>query len=201
MTLLDRWHLHRPRASGRPPATGVDTATRRYLLYGLLPVWFAPSVGDWLMHRRTKIESTSGVGESLIHLLMMAEVGAPVLSGLLLRVDRRVLTGAALAAIAHEATAIWDVRVAYDSPREVRPAEQHIHSFLESLPLTALAALACLHWDELRSPAPRRPQRKRPPLSNRYVGSIVGGIAVFVALPYGEELARCLRARSGRCPG
>jgi hypothetical protein len=34
----------------------------------------------------------------------------------------------------HEATPIWDVRTAVDSGREARPAEQHIHSLLESLP-------------------------------------------------------------------
>lgn len=49
---------------------------------------------------------------------------------------------------AHEATAIWDVRAAVDGGRDVRPAEQHIHSFLESLPFMAVSALLCLHWDQ-----------------------------------------------------
>lgn len=45
--------------------------------------------------------------------------------------------GAAL----HEATALWDVKTAVDSEREVKPVEQHIHSFLESLPFAGLASL------------------------------------------------------------
>ena len=49
----------------------------------------------------------------------------------------------------YEATAIWDVRSAVDGGREVRPAEQHIHSLLESLPFMAVSALFCLHWDEV----------------------------------------------------
>jgi hypothetical protein len=48
----------------------------------------------------------------------------------------------------HEATAIWDVRAAVDDGREVRPAKQHIHSFLDFLPFMAVSALMCLHWDQ-----------------------------------------------------
>jgi hypothetical protein len=177
------------------PATQVESALRRYLLYGLLPAWFIPGVADWVMHRKTHIERTSGIRESLIHSLMMAEVGAPIVAALLLRINRTVLAGMAVAAAAHEATAMWDVRVAYDSPREVRPAEQHWHAFLESLPWTALAAVACLHWDEIvGDQRGRRFELKRPPLSRRYVGGIGAAIAAFVAAPYGEELLRCLRA-------
>ncbi|MCW2526418.1 MAG: diguanylate cyclase/phosphodiesterase [Pseudonocardiales bacterium] len=179
------------------PEAGVDGATRRYLLYGVLPAWFIPGLLDWRMHRQTRIEETSGLRESMIHTLMMAEVGLPILGGLLLQINRRVLAVMAGAALAHEATAIWDVRTAYDSTREVTPAEQHIHSFLESLPFTALAALACLHWDELRRPAPTAPwlQRKDPPLAPGYIATILAAIGGFIALPYGEELLRCWRRR------
>ena len=41
-----------------------------------------------------------------------------------------------------------NVRAAVDGG-EVRPAEQHIHSFLESLPFMAMSALLCLHWDQI----------------------------------------------------
>ena len=54
----------------------------------------------------------------------------------------------------HEATAIWDVRSAVEGGREVRPAEQHIHSFLESLPFMAISALLCLHWDQVAGVRP-----------------------------------------------
>lgn len=175
----------------------VRRATRRYLMYGLLPAWFVPGIADWVMHRRTRIEDTSGTRESLLHSLMMLEVGVPLLGGLLLRIDRRVFGFMACAALAHEATAVWDVRVAYDSPREVRPAEQHIHSFLESLPFTALAAVACLHWDDVRSPD-GGVHEKRPPLPTPYVAAILTAVGAFVALPYGEELLRCVRAERRR---
>lgn len=56
----------------------VGDVTTRYLLYGLLPGWFVPGLADWVMHRRTRIEDTAGTKESLIHSLMMAEVGLPI---------------------------------------------------------------------------------------------------------------------------
>ena len=47
--------------------------TVRYLMYVLLPAWFVPGIADYVMHRRTRIERASGLGESGTHALMMAE--------------------------------------------------------------------------------------------------------------------------------
>jgi hypothetical protein len=71
---------------------------------------------------------------------------------LLCEVNPLLLTLAAASLGAHEATAIWDVRAAVDGGREVPPAEQHIHSFLESLPFMAVSALLCLHWSRSNGP-------------------------------------------------
>ena len=43
--------------------------------------------------------------------------------------------------LVHEATAFWDVRYAITA-REVPPIEQHMHSFLEIIPLTAIVWVA-----------------------------------------------------------
>ncbi|HEY1569985.1 MAG TPA: diguanylate cyclase/phosphodiesterase [Pseudonocardiaceae bacterium] len=183
------------------PVTDVRGATLRYLLFGLLPAWFVPGVVDWVLHRRTDIEHTAGTRESLIHALMMLEVGGPIALALLCEVNPLVLTIIAGAIAAHEATALWDVRTAERSGRTVSPFEQHVHSFLESLPFMATAALTCLHWDQLRAlvrgahsgPAWQL-RRKRPALPAGYLGSVAGAIGLLVALPYGEELYRCVRA-------
>ena len=50
-------------ARGAGAGVAVDVATTRFLLYGLLPGWFVPGLADWLMHRRTRIEDTSGTKE------------------------------------------------------------------------------------------------------------------------------------------
>jgi hypothetical protein len=62
----------------------VERATRRYLLYFVLPAWIGAGLVDWQRHRQTKIEETAGSHESLIHALMMAELGLPILMGLFL---------------------------------------------------------------------------------------------------------------------
>lgn len=43
-------------------------------------VWLVAGFADWLCHRASHIESTTGAKESLIHLLMFAEVGVPLLA-------------------------------------------------------------------------------------------------------------------------
>jgi hypothetical protein len=42
-------------------------AMQVYQLYVLLPLWTIPGFGDYLCHRRSKIESTSGTQESITH--------------------------------------------------------------------------------------------------------------------------------------
>ena len=54
-----------------------------YLLYVLTTLWNIPGFGDYLCHRRAKIESTSGTQESITHSLMMASVAVPELQALL----------------------------------------------------------------------------------------------------------------------
>jgi hypothetical protein len=184
----------------------VGDATTRFLLYGLLPGWFVPGLADWAMHRRTRIEDTAGTKESLLHSLMMAEVGLPIALTLRYEVNPLLLSVQLGAAAVHEATALWDVRTAVDSDREVKPVEQHIHSFLESLPFGGLVSLMCLHSDQVRSllrggrgdPDAWRLVPRRRPLSPGYLAAIGVAIGACVLLPYGEELVRCRRAARAR---
>ncbi|CAM5570859.1 Diguanylate cyclase OS=Streptomyces rimosus subsp. rimosus (strain ATCC / DSM 40260/ JCM 4667 / NRRL 2234) OX=1265868 GN=SRIM_032500 PE=4 SV=1 [Streptomyces rimosus subsp. rimosus] len=180
----------------------MENATQRVLMYGVLPMWFVPAVADWVMHRRTDIEKTTGVKESAIHALMMAEAGVPVLAGLVARINPLVLTMMGGAAAVHSATAIWDVTVATED-REVRPVEQHIHSFLEVLPLAAVVITSCLHWESVRDLAHGGKQPDAWKLlpegaaaaAGKYLAGIAAGVGAFVALPYAEEFIRCVRAR------
>src|SRR4051794_28549338 len=87
---INRWRA-RPVLRPRAGSGDVENATLRYLMYVLLPAWFVPGVLDWWMHRRTRIGKSAGVRESLIHALMMPEVGFPVLRALLLEINPPVL--------------------------------------------------------------------------------------------------------------
>jgi hypothetical protein len=170
---------------------------RRYMQYVLLPLWFVPGVADWAMHRRTRISRTSGTAESLMHSVMMTEVGLPILMGLLLEVNAGVLAAMLAAAFLHWATA-W-VDISYTTGRrEIRPTEQHIHSFIETLPFWAVSFVCCLEWKQFLALLGRGPEKpdfslrmKNPPLPPSYVASILSGVVFLVAIPYGEELLRC----------
>ncbi|MFD5814079.1 diguanylate cyclase [Streptomyces sp. NPDC127038] len=200
---LTRWRHWRSHPVLRIPgrADDVENANRRFLLYGVLPLWFVPAVADWVMHRRSDIEHTSGVRESAVHALMMTEAGIPVVAGLTAKINPLVLSLMGGAAAAHGATALWDVSLA-TGKREVRPVEQHIHSFLEVLPVTAAAFTACLHWDQVRATFSGGGQAddwklvpKERPLSAGYLTALAAGVGLCVALPYAEEMIRCLHAR------
>ena len=59
----------------------IDTSDLliNFLLFVLLPIWGIAGFCDWLCHRATNIESTSGLKESLIHSLMGLQLGIPVI--------------------------------------------------------------------------------------------------------------------------
>ncbi|HUC12268.1 MAG TPA: hypothetical protein VL985_17860 [Stellaceae bacterium] len=187
-------------------AGGIDTSTltRQFLLYYIMPVWLAAGVADWVCHRATSIEATTGAKESLMHLLMLAEVSIPVTAGYFLEVTAPVAALMIIAFFLHEATALWDVNYAVTA-REVTPIEQHVHSFLEMVPLMAISFIAVLHWPQFRAllgiggeRADLSLRAKDQPLPRHYIPISLGATGVFELLPYLEELYRCLRASHGR---
>jgi hypothetical protein len=191
----------RPRMRIPDRANDAETALLRYLVYGLLPAWFIPGLLDWNAHRRSRIERNAGTRESLIHLLMMTEVGVPITLALLFEINPLMLTIMLSSIAAHEATALWDVTTAEHSGRRVTVWEQHVHSFLESLPIMAASALGCMHWRQVReliggarSRDAWRLRWKQQPLPGGYLAAVGGGVVVAIAVPYGEELLRCVRA-------
>jgi hypothetical protein len=82
-------------------ADDAETALLCYIVYGILPAWFIPGLLDWNRHRRSRIERTAGARESLIHLLMMTEVGVPLTLGLLCEINPFVLTTILFAIATH----------------------------------------------------------------------------------------------------
>ena len=103
-------------------AVDVEVVTRNYMLYFLLPLWIIPGLMDWWCHRRTRIKATSGTTESLIHLLMMAEIAIPITMGLLLEINALAISIMIAAFFVHEATAFWDVAYAERIVRSRRPS-------------------------------------------------------------------------------
>jgi hypothetical protein len=174
------------------------------LMYFILPIWLLAGFADWLCHRASHIETTTGAKESLIHLLMFAEVGAPLLARLFLNINALIIAAMIVAFFIHEATALWDVSYATKA-RTVTPNEQHVHSFLEMIPLMAILSVIAIHWSQFLAlfgggtePARLDITWKSEPLPTAYIASVLIVILLFEFLPYLEELARGLRANAGR---
>jgi hypothetical protein len=188
-----------PRETREDPVD-VHRATQNAILFGILPLWIVPGFLDYLMHRKSSIETTSGTHESVIHALQMTSIGIPTLLALVFEVNAAVIATAIGAAAVHEALTFWDI--AYAEPlRRPEPNEQHIHSFLEVLPIMALTSLLTLHPAQTAAlfgrgdrPPVWRLRLKQPPLRGRYLAAVAGAITTFLAAPYAEELLRCYAA-------
>jgi hypothetical protein len=189
----------------RPAAMPVDPAIQILMIF-ILPLWLAAGFADWACHRATAIETTAGPRESLIHILMFAEVGIPLLAALFLEIDALVIALMIGAFLLHEATALWDVSFAVQR-REVTPFEQHVHSFLEMIPLMGMVILIAHHWGQFLAlfgtgteSARFSAVLKAEPLPASYLVAVLSGVVLFAIIPYAEELIRCLKASGGRLP-
>jgi hypothetical protein len=185
----------------------MDTgAAQAVLMYFVMPLWLAAGFADYLCHRAASIETTSGWKESLLHLLQFGEMAIPTLAAIFLEINALVIATMIICLIAHEATAVWDVNYAY-SRREVTPTEQHVHSFLEMLPLMGLLIIVTLHWQQFLSlfglaqeSADFSLRLRQPPLPWLYVSTILSLVVLFEILPYLEELVRGIRHRRTKPP-
>jgi hypothetical protein len=183
----------------------MDTAvvTQNVLMYFVLPLWLVAGFADYLCHRAAHIETTSGAKESLLHLVQFAEMGVPILAAMFFEINALIILVMIVAFLLHEATAYWDVRYAV-STREVTPIEQHVHSFLEMLPLMGLVLVVVLHWPQFlallglgSAPARFDLTLKSGPPSWTYVIVMLTLVLLFELLPYLEELVRGLKANKG----
>ena len=178
----------------------LEESLRITLMYGLVPVWALAGLGDWLCHRRQRMELTAGLGESLLHLSMLAILGSALLGALLLELNAMMLLLLLLAALAHEGVLWWDLFYA-SARRTIPPVEQWVHSVQFALPWVGLVGLALLHREQALAiigasgaPADWSLRAKSEPLPASYVASVVGMGVLFTCLPFAEELVRCYRA-------
>jgi hypothetical protein len=176
----------------------TDTLLQHFLMYVIVPGWLLAGLADYFCHRASRIEHTSGVAESLLHVLQFVEVGVPLLAALFLEINATVLLVMLVGLVLHQATAVWDVRYA-NATRRVAPTEQHVHGVLEMTPAIATAAIAILHWQPFLSlfgvgEASFAIEFKREPLSAWYLSAVMLAVVICGVLPYGEELLRTARA-------
>jgi hypothetical protein len=166
------------------------------LMYFVLPVWLAAGFADYLCHRASHIERTSGWRESLLHLMQLAEMAVPILAAMFLEITSGVILLMIVCLVLHQLTAMWDVSFA-TATREVKPIEQHVHSVLEMMPLTGLLMVVALHWQAFIGLLGLAPASfvlaLKPVPPTFYVAVMVTLTALLEVFPYLEELVRGVR--------
>ena len=173
----------------------AEQALTGLLIYVLFPLWLLAGGVDWLCHRVSQIESTSGTRESWQHLLMFGEVAAGVAIGLWLEINALALLLLFGLFLLHQLTSFWDTH--YSGPRRhIGALEQQAHSFLELVPLMAIIAAALLHGELLARLLALAPvtedfhwRWREPAIPGAYQLAVGAGLVLALALIL-EELRR-----------
>jgi len=160
--------------------------TAWHVLYLL---WLAAGAMDFLLHRASSIESTSGLKESTLHLAQIAILGAATLLWLSFRASQPLFVILLALMCLHAITGYWDTRVAYPT-RAIRPLEQHVHSVLDLAPWIAIGAF---YWSLPDTHAVAGLVFEPAPIA-MWLFAIVPALLLTV-LPALVEFRRCLAYR------
>lgn len=187
----------------------IPTATLVYdiVLYVCLPLWLIMGFADYYCHRRSGIEKTAGVKESIYHAIMGVQIGIPIFLGLFFRINVMILLLMFVALVFHEWVAHHDVAYARQS-RQISMFEIHVHSFLETLPFFTVALLICINWDAfvdlitLQWAGHMGLHLREQGINSHYIMAYVALLLFIDIIPYIEELFRCWRhdRRAGQEP-
>lgn len=165
------------------------------LWWGIYPLWLLAGAVDYLCHRRTDIEHTSGSGESWFHLLQFLTLLIALAAGALLEPNALVFGAMIVAVLAHSVLAHLDVSYT-DGQRYISPFEQLVHGFMDVLPLVSVAIFGVLQWPQISagpdgaSLTPARADSSRLWLLASFI--------TLAGVPILEELVRTLRYRRER---
>ena len=176
------------------------TAAWDLLVYIVLPLWVLSGFLDYICHRASHMEAVTGAKESLIHWLMIGEVGLPLLLAVFFQINALLMGFMLVCLVTHEITGYFDLKLAM-ATRRVTIFEHQVHSALEILPLTAVLLVAVLHWSQTLAlfglgPAPADFALRLKPMPT--LGELGPPALAFMALilaPYLEEFVRGLKTR------
>lgn len=158
------------------------------IIWGLYPAWLLAGGVDYLCHRKTEIERTSGATESWLHMLQFVCLAIVLACAVLLHISAAVYVVMVALVLAHSLLSYIDVSYT-DGRRRILPVEQTVHGFMDVLPLVAVALLGVLHWPQIRDGT-------QFALQSVDAGGLLllSSFAVLAGLPVLEELLRTLRA-------
>jgi hypothetical protein len=178
----------------------LEDLVQAFLLYGILPGWVFFGFIDYLCHRASRIEETTGLRENLLHSVMGLQVAIPIFFGLFLEINVLVLLLMLFVLAAHELVAHMDVSLALKG-RRISVWENHAHSFLEVIPFGIFGLVALLKWPAfvdlitLDWAGKLYFAPKADPISSSFIVGYFLFMVLLGFLPYMEENWRCLKGR------
>lgn len=165
-----------------------------FLAWVLYPLWLIGGAVDYVCHRRTDIQHTSGIKESWLHVAQFATIAVVFASAVLLEITLAVIIVLVCLGVAHTVLSFIDVSYTLGR-RHISTSEQHAHGLLNVVPLVAVGLLAILNWQTLLSPSPDSVIRlKDEPLAATHVAILLGSFSVLAGGPVLEEWLRTYRA-------
>ena len=177
------------------------------LAFVWVPLLVLAGVLDWACHRRLRIEHTAGLRESLLHLLMLALLGAAILAALWFEPTAGLFALLLVALLLHDACYAADLRVAL-ARRHIPAFEQWVHGFQHLLPWAGLAGLLALAPGQTlallgqSAEAPDWALRlKSPPPPWSYTAALLAASLLFNVLPFLSEARRSARAAARQRDG
>jgi hypothetical protein len=164
-----------------------------FLLWGLYPAWLLAGAGDYLCHRQTDIEHTSGVKESWLHLLQFLCLLVAFAAAVWMNMNMVVYSTMVALVLTHSLLAHVDVSYT-DGRRHISPVEQFVHGFMDVLPLVAVGLIGVMHWRVITASPSSPILSLQAPLDLGRI-LLVASFAVLSGVPILEELARTYRHR------
>jgi NADH:ubiquinone oxidoreductase subunit 6 (subunit J) len=166
-----------------------------FLAWVLYPLWLIGGAVDYVCHRRSDIQHTSGIQESWLHVAQFLTMALVFVSAVVLQITLPVVVALVILVVAHTVLSFIDVSYTLGR-RHISPSEQHAHGLLNVVPLVAIGLLAILNWQTLLAPSTDSVVRlKDEPLSATHVAMLLGSFGVFAGGPVLEEWLRTYRAR------
>jgi hypothetical protein len=173
----------------------VRSTLYHLIAYGFYPAWLIAGAFDYLCHRRSAIERTSGFGESLYHVAQLATIAIIVLGIAVFAGSMTMFAVVVAAVLTHTALSYFDVRFT-ERRRYISPLEQHVHAVLDVLPIVAVALWIVLEWPGAAGAWQVR--LRTPMLGTIEIVAILVSVFVVAGGPVLEELWRTSRAARTR---
>jgi hypothetical protein len=165
-----------------------------FVIWVLYPVWLIAGACDYFAHRRSDIAHTSRSTESWLHLAQLLCVAAAFAAAVLFEIALAIWIWMIAAVLLHSLLAYVDVSYT-DGRRYISPFEQHVHGYLDVVPLLAVALLGIAHWPQIAAGGLQ--VVTRDPASNAQ-GVLLWSFGIFAGVPVFEELIRTLRTQPSR---